>query len=172
MSCYDIVHPMNKLAALLLFIVSNIISAGNETRPTAKEEAAETKLNKEKEPLPARVTQLRLMLHVLSDTKQLKENAFKRPLTAEWPKEFGGLFQGIRMKVDVKVTNKEEHLKAAASIPKPLMKGYKIGKTIEVDGWYYSCVVKEDVKEIKDHHWWHTLATKKGESFLQFGFTW
>ena len=124
---------------LLVFVLSKVAVA---------------KESSEKEEEPFRVTQLKeLMEFARASWPSLQGEA-------SWPKDFNGLFQGIRLPLKDKVIG---------LIPDNLMKGKVIGATIESAGWYYSSIESKDSTKPT---WDNIVASKKGQKFLQFGFTW
>ena len=145
-------------AAITLSLLLAIISS---SLLLAKQTETKKKLDK----VPFRISQLKMMLRISDDGSQKPSIE----LSKNWPKSFNGLFQGIRVDTPHKVSSLALHQKAVASIPKELMKGYHVSSTREIDGWYFSSI---DKLTTKDSQWMHLVATKKGESFLQFGFTW
>lgn len=92
-------------------------------------------------------------------------------LSAEWPDEPSGLFQGIRKDIKTKISNKEDHLAAIASIPKHLLKDRIIGDTIESDGWFYTSIEHKDWKA-GESTWFSVIASAKDSKILCFSYSW
>ena len=110
-----------------------------------------------------RVSQLLMLVDFARETwPSLQEKA-------TWPKDFSGLFQGLRFSLEDKVTTKSDHLKAITIIPKSLMKGKKVSSTLQINGWYFSSI--DDITSVNPS-WDKIVASKNGDKFLQFGFTW
>ncbi|MFT5904515.1 MAG: hypothetical protein ACI9E1_000090 [Cryomorphaceae bacterium] len=116
-----------------------------------------------KEKVPFRITQLLTLVDAAREAWPSLQGE------ASWPKDFSGLFQGLRFPLKDKVTTEADHLKAITIIPEHLMKGQVVSATLLHNGWYFSSI--DDI-DSKKPSWSNILATKKGEKFLQFGFTW
>ncbi len=91
-----------------------------------------------------------------------------RPI-ADWPKDTSSLFQGLSKEMPFAIQSKEDHLKAIEKIPKHLLEGHRLGKTIEKDGWHYTSV---DQTESDGSSWFRAIASKMGSKQLLFSYTW
>ena len=81
-----------------------------------------------------------------------------------WPK---WLFNGDRKIIANKISSMEEHIVALKLIPADLLKGYKIGMTVENDGWYSTSIEPRNSIAVYPT-WILVIASKKGESYLYF----
>lgn len=102
-----------------------------------------------------------LMLEKMAQVRVLKE----------WPEEKGDLFQYFKFQVSHVVNTEEDHLKAISTIPKRLMEGLVIGKTMEIDGRFYTSI-EDEGWDGKNPTWMSVIATKKGDDHLFFSATW
>ena len=94
----------------------------------------------------------------------------KGPLTdhKEWP---DALFQGQKVRVTDPIISRLEHIESLKHIPKKLLKGYKIGTTIEHEGWFYTSV--DPMNSKSDRPLWILVAASKiGDSNLYFNSVW
>lgn len=90
-----------------------------------------------------------------------------RPIE-NWPEKDGELFQGLRKTISITIESKDDHLKAIAQIPKKLLAKRKAGKTLEINGWFYTSVDFEGRKA----PWLSVIASEKGSKELCFSYTW
>ncbi|MEY4484613.1 MAG: hypothetical protein RL693_2065 [Verrucomicrobiota bacterium] len=86
----------------------------------------------------------------------------------DWPVR---LFNGERKLIPNKVSDKESHIASLKLIPPTLLKDYKLGTTVERDGWYFTDVAPNNSSSEKPL-WILVIASKKGESYLYFNSVW
>ncbi len=86
----------------------------------------------------------------------------------DWP---APLFNGERKLIPNKVSDKESHIVSLKLIPPTLLKDYKLGNTVEQDGWYFTDVAASNSSSEKPL-WILVIASKKGEPYLYFNSVW
>ena len=86
----------------------------------------------------------------------------------DWPVR---LFNGERKLIPNKVSDKESHIASLKLIPPTLLKDYKLGTTVERDGWYFTDVAASNSTSDKPL-WILVIASKKGEPYLYFNSVW
>lgn len=86
----------------------------------------------------------------------------------KWPDR---LFNGERKSIPNKVTNEKSHIASIKLIPSVLLKDYKVGSTVELDGWYFTAIDPSNSSSDKPS-WILVIASQKGESYLYFNSVW
>lgn len=103
---------------------------------------------------------------------QLRTSQMGGELRDRFPDRPEDLFRGGMVKIDLTIKNREDHLEAIATIPKKLLAGHRLTKTVEVDGWFYTSVVYKGFDKNSDTDWFQVIGTKKGEPLIYFSHSW